>query len=201
MMILSGILRLVAVTAGWVMTISCISTSAVADTSRWGEETWSHSLYAGLMSTNKADELVSSFNYADNDLIGYALAYDRPLLNTPWSLGVELQLTYHFGQQTYSEIGVPITVRYRPEDPWFSWVEGFAFGLGMSHTTELPQIEVDMNGGSRQDLIYWMLEAEFRTGSPSTSWFMRIHHRSDAFGALQPEAGSNAVVLGLRQDF
>lgn len=184
-----------------VSSISWISTNALAELSKWIEETWSHSFYAGLMTSNRADELLSDFDYADNNLVGYALAYDRPLADTQWSVGFELQLTNHFGDESYSEIGLPITVRYRPENPWLSSVEGFSFGLGMSHATEVPKVEVDSRGASRRNLVYWMLEAEFKTRSPHTRWFMRIHHRSDAWGTFKPEGGSNAVVLGLRQDF
>lgn len=201
MVCVGGKLRIIILTVKLAIALTFISTSAFAQSSGWGEETWSHSFYAGIMTTNKADKIVSEFEYADNDLIGYALAYDRPLAGTQWSVGFELQLSYHFGDESYSEIGLPITVRYRPEKPWLSSVEGFAFGLGMSHATEVPKVEVDTRGGSRRNLIYWMLEAEFKTRSPNTSWFMRIHHRSDAWGTLKPEGGSNAVVLGLRQDF
>lgn len=153
------------------------------------------------MTNNRVDELISSYEYSGNDLIGYSLSYDRPLVNSPWSFGFELQFTYHFGDQEYSELGLPLTIRFRPRDPWVSWFEGFAFGLGMSHATKVPQVEVDTRGGSRRNLIYWLLEAEFKTRSPNTSWFMRIHHRSDAWGTLKPKGGSNALVLGVRQDF
>ncbi len=153
------------------------------------------------MTRNRADELFTSFDYADNNLIGYALAYDRPFYGSKWSVGFELQFSYHFGRQEYGEIGLPVTIRYRPEDPWLAQIESFSFGLGMSHTTEVSEVEVETRGGSRKDLFYWMLEAEFDTPSPETSWFVRIHHRSDAWGTLEPEGGSNAVVLGLRKDF
>lgn len=179
----------------------CFSGSVFAQSSKWDDESWSNVFYAGFMTNNRADELVSSFDYADNNLIGYALAYDRPFSGSQWSVGFELQFSYHFGEQEYAEIGLPVTVRYRPKEPWFEAIEGFAFGLGMSHATDVPIVEVETRGGSRRNLIYWMLEAEFNTSSPDTRWFVRIHHRSDAWGTLKPEGGSNAVVLGLKRDF
>ena len=194
-------LRCVAVTVKVSILIACLSTGALAQSSSWESPTWSHTFYAGVMTSNKVDKLASEFDYAGNDLIGYALAYDRPMLGTKWSVGFELQATFHFGEQTYSEIGLPVTLRYRPEEPWFSWLEGFSFGLGMSHASEVPKVEVQTRGGSRRNLIYWMLEAEFKTRAPNTSWFTRIHHRSDAWGTLKPEGGSNAIVVGVRQDF
>jgi hypothetical protein len=164
------------------------------------EPQWSHNVYLGLMTSNKADELVTGPDVVGQQLFGYALAYDRPI-GARWSVGFEVQATYHFGDQTYGEFGLPLTVRYRPAEPWIPTMESMAFGLGMSHTTEIPDIEVRTRGGSRRDLIYWMLEAEFETGSPDLHWFFRIHHRSDAWGTLKPEGGSNALAIGLRKTF
>ena len=80
-------------------------------------------------------------------------------------------------------------------------LDSLAFGLGMSHTTEVPIVEIETRGGSRRNLIYWMLESEFATSDPARRWFVRIHHRSDAWGTLEPEGGSNAIAIGIRQDF
>lgn len=162
--------------------------------------TWSHVGYVGLMTEDRVEELFDGPDWADAQLVGYALAYDRPL-NDFWSVGFELQATYHFGEQSYGEFGLPITIRYRPEDPWLRSIEGFAFGLGMSHTTKVPDVEVDTRGESQRNLFYWLLETEFRTRDPKTSWFVRIHHRSDAWGTLEKEGGSNALAIGLRRDF
>ena len=162
--------------------------------------TWSHVVYFGLMTEDRVEQFVDGPDWAGNQLIGYALAYDRPL-NDFWSVGFELQATYHFGDQSYGELGLPITVRYRPEKPWIRSLEGFAFGLGMSHTTKVPDVEVDTRGESQRNLFYWMLETEFKTKDPKTSWFVRIHHRSDAWGTLEEEGGSNALAIGLRKDF
>lgn len=188
--------------------IACIVTSALitlgicAPTK--AEETvpgtWSHVVYFGLMTEDRLDEFSDGPDLTGNKLIGYALAYDRPL-NDFWSVGFELQATYHFGDQDYGEFGLPLTVRYRPENPWFRPIEGFAFGLGMSHTTKVPDIEVDTRGESQRNLFYWLLETEFKTRDPKTSWFVRIHHRSDAWGTLEEEGGSNAIAIGLRKDF
>jgi hypothetical protein len=94
-----------------------------------------------------------------------------------------------------------LTIRYRPEKPWPKQFEAVAFGLGMSHATEIPQVEIDKGDDSRRNLFYWFFETEFRTDNPKRSWFIRIHHRSDAWRTLTPEGGSNAIALGIRQDF
>jgi hypothetical protein len=152
------------------------------------------------MTRDRVSEFADGPDFADYQLVGYALAYDRPL-NDRWSVGFELQATYHFGDQTYSEFGLPVTIRYRPENAWVGAVDAVAFGLGMSHTTEVSEVEVETRGGSRRNLFYWLLEAEFETGNPDRSWFFRIHHRSDAWGTLTPKGGSNALAIGLRHDF
>lgn len=177
--------------------------AAFAETPVSRNTSWSLAGYLGAMTTNRADELLQpgELEYDSYNLAGLALAYDRPLGNSRWSAGFEIQLTQHFGSQEYLEIGLPVTIRYRPENPWLKSVESFAFGLGGSHSTEVPQIEVETRGGSRRNLIYWMLEAEFRTKKPGDSWFFRIHHRSDAWGLLEPEGGSNALAIGLRRKF
>lgn len=137
--------------------------------------------------------------FDNNNLAGFALAYEHRIANTRWSVGFELQITQHFGSQEYLEIGLPATVRYRPKKSWLKSVESFAFGLGGSHTTEVPFVEIETRGGSRRNLIYWMLETEFQANKLGDSWFFRIHHRSDAWGLLKPEGGSNALAIWFRK--
>ena len=76
---------------------------------------WSINGYLGAMTTNKADELVNpeELEFDSNNLAGFALAYDRTINNSRFSLGFELQATRHFGSQEYYEIGLPITIRDR----------------------------------------------------------------------------------------
>lgn len=72
---------------------------------------------------------------------------------------------------------------------------------GGAHATALPQVEINNDGATRRNLIYWLFEVEFATRRPGDRVFLRLHHRSDAFGLLDPPAGSNAVVVGLRRSF
>ncbi|MFK7764133.1 MAG: hypothetical protein AB8B62_12795 [Roseobacter sp.] len=162
--------------------------------------TWSHTAYVGNMTSDRVEGLFEGPSFIDNYLVGYALTYDHPL-NARWSVGAELQFTYHFGDQTYGEVGLPFTLRYRPERPWPRPVEALAFGLGMSHATKIPQVEIEKDDGSRRNLFYWLAEVEFKTDDPGRTWFVRIHHRSNAWGVLEPNGGSNALALGIRHDF
>lgn len=114
----------------------------------------------------------------------------------------EGQVVYHFGDQSYWELNaVPVVVRWR-SFPWSSRVATTAaFGLGLSWATQLPQIEVELEGESRQLLVYWFME--LTAGLPDSPWAvsLRIHHRSVAFGLMGEDGGMNAVGLGLRYQF
>ena len=171
--------------------------AAKADPWRDGDAIWSNTFYAGLMTKDKIGEFSDGPEFADGQLLGYALTYDRPF-NDRWSIGFELQATAHIGAQEYFEFGVPVTIRFRPED---SFLDAVAFGLGMSHTTKLSDVEVETRGESRRNLIYWMLEAEFETKTPGRSWFMRVHHRSDAWGLMNEDGGSNGIGCGIKYRF
>ena len=159
--------------------------------------------HVGAMTSNVASELVKleKINFYSTNLAGLALAYDRTINNSRFSVGFELQFSGHFGSQEYFEIGLPVTIRYRPEDPFLKLFESFSFGIGGSHTTEVPKGEINSEGKSRRNLIYWMLETEFPTKKAEDTWFLRIHHRSDAWGLLEDGGGSNALALGFRRAF
>jgi hypothetical protein len=114
----------------------------------------------------------------------------------------EGQVVYHFHDQTLWEFNaVPIVLRWRR----FPWSEKFnssaAFGLGLSYATEVPPIEVALEGESQQLLIYWVME--LTAGPRAAPWeiSLRLHHRSVAYGLMGDEGGMNAVGLGLRYKF
>ena len=75
------------------------------------------------------------------------------------SLEAEGQVVYNFGDQDHWEFNVvPIVVRWH-KFPWSHRVEtSAAFGLGLSYATELPEVEVEIEGESQQLLIYWVME-------------------------------------------
>ena len=118
------------------------------------------------------------------------------------SLEAEGQVVYNFGDQDHWEFNVvPIVVRWH-KFPWNHRVESSAaFGLGLSYATELPEVEVEIEGESQQLLIYWVME--LTAGPPRSPWAvsLRLHHRSVAWGLMADEGGMNAVGLGVRWRF
>ncbi len=117
-------------------------------------------------------------------------------------LEMEGQVAYYFGGQEYWEFNaVPLMVRLR----LLPWTEAFAmsagFGIGLSYTTEMPRIEVELEGESHRFLVYWV--AELTAGPHEGPWALslRLHHRSVGYGLMGEEGGMNAVGLGMRWRF
>ena len=142
-------------------------------------------------------------SYAESYLVVAALSteflhyYDGRL-----SLGGEAQVAYNFGDQDYWEYNlVPIMPRWRELFLKDRLATSIAFGLGMSYTSDLSEIEVELEGESRQLLVYWVLE--LTAGPLDSPWSasLRLHHRSVAYGLMAEDGGMNAVGLGLRWQF
>jgi hypothetical protein len=127
----------------------------------------------------------------------YARYYEGAL-----QLEMEGQVAYHFGRQENWEFNaVPAMARWR-RFPWSQVLAtSAAFGLGLSYTSQLPEVEVELEGESRRTLIYWV--AELTAGLPERPWAvsLRLHHRSVGYGLMGDEGGMNAVGLGLRWQF
>ena len=164
---------------------------------------WTGAVFGGVLTSNDFEEVFqpNQIDFVDSQIAGVILGYELRLPDDRWTLGAELQVVKHFGIQTHTEINVPVVLRYHPRNPWPRPLESVAFGIGGSHATALPQVEINNDGATRRNLIYWLFEVEFTTPQPSDTVFLRLHHRSDAFGLLDPPAGSNAVVFGLRRAF
>jgi hypothetical protein len=168
---------------------------------------WAATLYAARVSSESGweDVLVNPIgaNYVSSFLAvaglsrGYANYHGGAL-----QLEAEGQIAYAFGDQRYWEFNVvPVVVRWQ-RFPWSrAMATSAAFGLGLSYTTELPDIEVELEGESRKLLVYWV--AELTAGLPDKPWSvsLRLHHRSVAYGLLGDEGGMNAVGLGVRWQF
>jgi hypothetical protein len=118
-------------------------------------------------------------------------------------LGIEWegQVAYNFGDQDYWEFNfVPVVARWRLD--WFEkFATSAAFGLGLSYTTEMPRIEVELEGESSQSLIYWVME--LTAGPHDAPWAMslRLHHRSVGYGLMGDDGGMNALGMGMRWRF
>ena len=131
------------------------------------QSNWSVTGYVGTMTDNTAEELTlpTEWSFESYHFAGVSLAYERPFRDTRWSWGIELQVNGHFGSQELFEFNLPVTVRYRFDRPWVPWLDSVAFGLGVSHMTEVYDLEVETRGASGRDMVHWMIEAEFDTPS------------------------------------
>jgi hypothetical protein len=180
----------------------CAETAA-ADSEKKSPGRWSVGLVAGNMTKNRANDLLRprEYDFADNYFTGAVVAYDKRIGDRSWSLGAELQVNVHFGDQEFLEFVLPATIRYHPDIPFFPALESLGFGLGLSHTTKVPELEIDVRGESARTLVYWLAESAFSVGNSGDELFLRVHHRSDAFGLLDPDSGSNAFAIGWRRPF
>lgn len=117
-------------------------------------------------------------------------------------LEAEAQAAYNFGEQHHWELNAaPLVARWQ-RFPWNERVAiSAAFGIGLSWSTEVPELEVELEGDSRQLLFYWMLE--LTAGPPRGRWAasVRLHHRSGGFGLLADAGGMNAIGVGVRYRF
>lgn len=138
-------------------------------------------------------------DWQDAYFIGGALAYTLDdYREQALSLELEGQIVRHFGAQHLWECNLPIVARWH-RFPWNHRVATTtAFGLGPSYATEVPPVEVEIEGESRRLLYHWFLELTF--GPPDTNWTtsFRLHHRSGGFGSIADEGGSNALTFGIR---
>jgi hypothetical protein len=167
------------------------------------EGRWQATVFAGTMTENEWEKVFdpSQLKFAGSNLIGLAAGWDRPIGDSRYSIGFEVQAVGHFGRQDHLEFNLPLVVRYTPPQPRRFRFKSAAFGIGPSHATKVPQVEIDRTGASLRNLIYWMAELEFVTGCPDQSLYFRLHHRSDGFGLYPVSSGSTGLVLGWRRSF
>jgi hypothetical protein len=114
-------------------------------------------------------------------------------------IGIEASVMRHFGEQDHWELSVPLYLRsLRPERVW---LPSLAYGLGVSYAGDVPESEVARRDESQRTLATWFIELEFGGAQAITRPYLRLHHRSDAFGLFPVDTGSNVLALGLRRDF
>jgi hypothetical protein len=179
-----------------------LATSVSADPTE--REHWTTTVYAARISSEATWQHVIrqplTADYTDSWLLAAALS--RPwarLRDDGLRFEAEAQLVRHFGEQHHWEVNtMPVVVRWR-RFPWDERVAtSVAFGLGLSYATEVPPLEVELEGDSEQWLVYWMFE--LTAGPPAAAWAatLRLHHRSVAWGLMGDDGGANALGLGVR---
>jgi hypothetical protein len=115
---------------------------------------------------------------------------------------LEAQFVRHAHAQTHWELNAPIVTARWTAFPWDDYVDtSAAFGLGLSVTSETPQLEVRNEGESQPLMAYWMFELAFDLPPDDWELIARLHHRSTAYGTFGDNGGANALVLGLRHRF
>ena len=157
------------------------------------------SVFAGRQVSNVWEDVFlapGDLEWRDSGIVGVAAGRNWPLAGN-FSIGIEAQAVAHFGEQDHLEFNLPVFVRYEPER--LRPFRGLAFGIGPSYATAVPEIEVETRGGSQRALLYWAIEAEFSSPLRETTIYTRLHHRSNGYGSIAEEGGSNIIVLGLRR--
>lgn len=188
--------------------VSCVAV-VIATSAHAGAagEPWILTAYAARISSEVGWEDVLAdpvgAEYIDAYLVAAALAREYASYEDgALVIEAEGQVVYNFGDQHHWEFNlVPVVARWQ-RFPWSGTVAtSAAFGLGLSYATELPEVEVAIEGDSEQFLIYWV--AELTAGPVAAPWAatLRLHHRSTAWGLMGEEGGMNAIGLGIRYRF
>jgi hypothetical protein len=164
---------------------------------------WYYTVFFGVMTENRWHEVFSpgDLQLAASDLVGLGIGWDRQIAASRFRYGFEMQALRHFGRQDHYEFNLPIVLRYVPANPVPRWLKTVAFGIGVSHATKVPQVEIDRKGESQRNFVYWMADVQFVQRRPGTSVYFRLHHRSDGYGLYDVSSGSTALVLGWLSEF
>ena len=171
-----------------------------------GTPEWALTGYVGRITTVNAWHDIfldpNDLEFADAYLATVALSHELGrYYDDDLGLETEGQVVYNFGDQSHWEFNALLAARWY-RFPWNDSVETtLAFGIGPSWATEVPEVEVELEGSSEQLLVYWHLEMTF--ARPGSRWagIMRLHHRSGGLGLLAEDGGMNALCLGLTKRF
>jgi hypothetical protein len=162
------------------------------------------SVYGGQLTKEKWERaIIPGAEFADATLFVVAGSWRfSRLLADKLSLELEAQVGKYLGDQDHWEFNLPILGFRWHRFPWDRLLAtSFAWGIGPSYATQVPEIEIETNGQSSRWLIHWFGELTF--GPPTAGWeaLLRLHYRSDGFGTVAEGGGSNAICAGLRYYF
>lgn len=172
------------------------------------------SLYAGPYTDNSLPEEIALFkplSFEDATLVAasYAEVIAQPSSRYRWE--IEGNVAGWFGDQDHVELGGLALLRWLAF-PWDDWLDtSFGFGNGLSWATSKPDLEAFFHPDTGATQLLWRIAVEFEFARPARlrhqhpSWmdhwatFVRVHHRSGAFGTFDGvDGGSNVLALGLR---
>jgi hypothetical protein len=180
--------------------------AATADAKEKTNDQWFAGYYIGQFSDTAFNEIIR-FNTEFESSYVHVLSVGKALgvYKDKIQYELEAQVSKHTGDQNHEEINAVFTLRWLP----FWWDDyldtSFAFGNGISYATEDPPLEIrDSDDDETSKWLYYFLVEMAFVVPKTTDWdlFMRIHHRSSVFGAIDNViAGSNFVGLGFRYRF
>lgn len=160
--------------------------------------------YGGQLTREKWEGTFSSgAEFADATIIVAAVSWTAyRFFDSRLSWELEGQVGKYFGDQKHWEFNLPILGLRWHRFPWDDHLAtSLAWGIGPSYATRIPEIELETNDDSSHWLIYWF--GELALGPPTAKWevLLRLHHRSDGFGTVADDGGSNALCAGIRFQF
>jgi hypothetical protein len=180
-----------------------VSTSIFAAPSTWAAEPLnSLNVYGGRMTSDHwEDVFIHTFNldFEDSYFVVIALARKIGGYKDKLSFEIEGQVVKHFDYMDHWEFNGVVTGRWE-KFPWDASLDtSLAFGIGPSYATDEPQVEIDNNSETSQFLVYWMIELALGLPNhPQTAFIARLHHRSNAWGLIHKDGGSNGIGFGLK---
>jgi hypothetical protein len=159
--------------------------------------------FGGLVTLNPWEEVLTvlPIEGAGAGIVGVAGAAHLDLPIRGLEIAAEVQLARYVGRQQSWEVNlVPAMIRWRP-DTAPGPLASLAFGLGFSQASAPPAVEIRRGGDSSREKWYWVMEAGFAAARPDREIVLRLHHRSTGNGSIGFGGSTNAVVIGLRQQF
>lgn len=192
--------RVICFYPGWLLLLCILPQAATGS-----EDRYSLNVYGAVVTENKFEDFLllnEGIRTMDSGLLAVSLAKPVGPRYGDLNFEVEGQLVRHFGLQNHWEFNALTSARWDALF-WDRFIDSsVAFGLGASYATKTPKAEIRIESESAQWMVYWMLEFAFELPRmKNISLITRLHHRSEAFGWVADNGGSNAVGLGIKFRF
>jgi len=159
-------------------------------------------VYGGRMTSDHwEDVFIHTFDldFVDSYFLAVGLARKFGKYRDRMSFEIEGQVVKHFDYMDHWEFNGAVTGRWE-KFPWDDTIDtSLAFGMGPSYATDEPEVEIDNNDETSKFLVYWMIELALTLPDhPQTAFIARLHHRSNAWGLINKDGGSNGIGFGLK---